>query len=209
MDTISPTAPLGAPPGPSGPRRVSRARSLLRFSGYTDQAALLLWVVFTSSPTYGPAALVRYALVGYFMICLVLFAGQTMKGFLRGWPTLILPVLCFISAIWAPSVSDAMRLGVFMFLTAVIPVYAATRLSGKQILTCYFLGEIYGAVLSVLHPNIAGGNWTGVFGQKNFLAGHMFIMYATGLPLLLDPTTNKWLRLAAAAFVPLGAAIVF
>ncbi|HYV88071.1 MAG TPA: O-antigen ligase family protein [Candidatus Polarisedimenticolia bacterium] len=195
--------------GPAGPGGVARPKSLLRFAQYYDQAALLGWVLFTSVPSQGVLALPRYLLVGYFVLGLVIHSRHTLGGFVRGWPSLVLPLMCLVSTIWAPSSSDAIRLGVFMFLTAAVAIYAGTRMSGRDILLCYFLGEIFGAVLTVLHPTPDGGGaWTGPFSQKNFLAAHMFIMYACGFPLLFDPSANKLLRLLAAIFVPLGAVII-
>ena len=155
------------------------------------------------------AAPLRYLFVAYFVAGLILFSRQTMPAYARGWPTLILPILCFISTIWAPSAPAAIRLGIFMALNGVIAVYAASRLSGRQILAIYFLGETLGAVLSLMHPNVEGGNWTGVFGQKNFLAVHMFIMYATGFALLVDREVNPWLRIVTIPFIAIGAALIF
>jgi exopolysaccharide production protein ExoQ len=139
---------------------------------------------------------------------MVIFARQTLPTYARGWPLLILPIMCLISTIWAPSVNEAIRKGVFMALSGAIAVYAASRLTGRQIITIYFLGEIYGALLTLIAPNPVGGNWTGPFGQKNFLAVHMFILYATSFALTLDRGSNRWIRMAAAGFVLVSALII-
>jgi exopolysaccharide production protein ExoQ len=174
---------------------------------FTDPVVLFFWVIFTSVPN-DSATLPRYACVAYFVMGMALFARQTLPTLVRGWPLLILPTMCLISTIWAPSLGEAVRKGVFMALSATIAVYAASRMSGRQIITFYFLGEIYGALLTLLAPNTVDGNWTGPFGQKNFLAVHMFILYATGFALTLDKGSNRWIRLAGAAFVVISALII-
>jgi len=140
--------------------------------------------------------------------CLILFYRHTLPAYLRGWPTLILPVLCIVSALWAPSAGEAFRKGLQLGLTGAVAIYAASRLSARQIIAIYYLGETLGAVLSVIHPNVDDGNWTGVFGQKNFLAVHMFILYATGFVIMLDRGANRWLRWSTACFVPLAATLI-
>ena len=182
-------------------------RGLLRYMRLTDPIMLLVWVFYTSMPNEG-AALQRYACVAYFMVGMVLFARQTLPTFARGWPLLILPVMCLISTLWAPSMNEAIRKGLFMGLSGAIAVYAATRLTGRQIITIYFLGEITGAILTLLHPSPVGGNWTGPFGQKNFLAIHMFILYACGFVLMLDRGSHRFMRLGAALFVMIAALII-
>ncbi len=61
-------------------------------------------------------------------------------------------------------------------------------------------GEILGCLLSLKSPTPVDGNWTGVFGQKNHLAVHMFILYTTAFVIMLDKGSNKFLRLFAATF---------
>lgn len=182
-------------------------RSLLRYMTYLDPIVMLIFVVSVTIPIGGMAAL-RYFAVAYFCCGLVLFARQTLPAFLRGWPTLIIPVMCVISAIWAPSANEAIRKGVFMALTGAIAVYAASRLSVRQIIAIYFLGETVGALMSLVSPNITDGNWTGVFVQKNYLAVHMFILYTTAFTILLDRGQNLWLRMSTLLFIPLAVMLI-
>lgn len=179
---------MGAAPG-----YIPGHRGLLRFTPYTDKLAMFGWVVVTSFPSNWAAPL-RYLLVAYFVGCTVLFFRQTLPTFARALPCFILPTMAIVSMIWAPSANEAIRKGIFMSLAATVAIYAATRLSSRDILMAYFFGELIGGVMSVLSPNPIGGNWTGVFGQKNFLAAHMFILYAAALPLMLDNRSALWLR---------------
>jgi exopolysaccharide production protein ExoQ len=207
--TGAPSAPVpGIPGGPAIPARDWKQRSLLRYMTVIDPAAMVLWVTVTSVVTVSAFGPLRYLVMAYFAAGLFLHYRQTLPSFLRGWPTLIIPVMCVISALWAPSASEAIRKGVFMFLTAAVACYAASRLSVRQILTCYFLGEILGCLMSLKSPAPVDGNWTGVFGQKNYLAVHMFILYTTAFSIVLDRGSHRFLRLAAIPFVPLTAFMV-
>jgi exopolysaccharide production protein ExoQ len=193
MNTMSTgAAPLGVASGYAPPEQ----RGLLRFAPHTDKIAMFGWVLLTSFPSDW-AAPVRYLLVAYFAGCTILFARQTLPTFARGWFCFILPILAIVSMLWAPAANEALRKGIFMALASTIAIYAASRMSSRHILMCYFFGEMVGAVLSVLSPNVVNGSWTGIFGQKNFLAVHMFILYAAALALLLDKKTVHWMRLAA------------
>lgn len=210
MNTANTTTPrYSALPGPMGEAVAQRNRSLLRYMRLTDPIVLFVWVIFTTVPQGGAVAtLARYMCMAYFAGGMVLFSRETLPAFVRGWPLLILPTLCLISTIWAPSANEAIRKGVLMGLSGVLAVYAASRMSGRQIIAVYFLGEIYGALLTLMAPNITGGDWNGPFGQKNFLAVHMFILFATGFALLLDKQCNRWLRGTAALFVVIAAFII-
>lgn len=210
MNTVTSSAPQGAATGPSlGQLSDKRPTSLLRYAKLTDPAALFVWVLFTSGLTAGWGAPIRYLCVAYFAAGMIVFAKDTMPAYLRGWPTMILPSMAIISTIWAPSSGEAFRQGILLALTGVIAIYAASRLTVRQIVACYYLGEIFGAVMSVLQPNIQNGNWTGIFGQKNFMAIHMFIFFTCGFVLMLDKNSNKWLRGSTLVFVPLSVLLIW
>jgi exopolysaccharide production protein ExoQ len=190
------TMSTGAAPMSAVPDHVpEQPRSLLRYLPYTDRLAVFGWVILTSFPSEW-AAPIRYLLVAYFAGCTLLCARQTLPTLVRGWPAFILATLALVSTIWAPSADEAIRKAVFMALAATIAIYTASRLSSRHIIMAYFFGELVGGVLSILNPSVGGGGaWAGVFGQKNFLAVHMFILYISALVLLLDSKSELWLRL--------------
>ncbi len=185
-----------------------RSQSLLRFFDRIDVLMFFAWVVSTTLP-FGWAAPLRYMAAAYFAAAIVLFARQTMPSAFRAWPTLIIPILCFISATWAPSSSEAIRKGVMLAFTAVVAIYAASRLSGRQILTIFFFAEVIAAVMSIMKPTVMGGAWTGIFGQKNFLAIHMFIFFIAALTVALDKGSNRLIRLSALGMVPVAMFVIF
>jgi len=185
----------------------SHQRSMIRYLRLTDPLVFFFWVLATTFPTPWAAPL-RYVLAAYVVGCIVIFARTTLSTIPRSWPAFILPMLAIISMMWAPSAGDAMRKGLTLFLASFICVYVASRLSARQIVTIYFAGECIAALLSVVSPNVVHGDWTGVFGQKNFLAVHMFVLYIMGLALMLDSTGNRLVRLSTLIMVPLAGILI-
>ncbi len=186
----------------------NRVRSLLRYCRQLDVIMLFAWVLGTTLPFNGLAPL-RYIAAAYFVGALFLFARQTFPTILRAWPVLIIPLFCLVSALWAPSAADAIRKGALFALTSVVAIYAATRLSGRNILIIFMVVEAIAAVYCVLSPSIdINGAWTGIFGQKNALAVNMFILYICSLALLLDKGANRWFRLSALLLAPVALGII-
>lgn len=199
----------GTPQLSAAPRHVPlEQRSLLQYFNIGDKFALFAWVLTTSFPNE-MLARAKYLVIAYFVVGAILHARQTVPTLFRAWPAFILPIMALVSMLWAPSANEAIRRALLVSLAAFVAIYAASRVSSRQILICYFAGELIGAVLSLVTPNPAGGGWTGIFGQKNFLAMHMFIMYTAGLVLVLDAKTSLWLRGVALGGVLLGAFLVF
>lgn len=204
MNSVSAPSQYDAPGAFVGAAR-PQDRGLLRFLKFSDPVLLFIWVIVSTLPVPGATPL-RYLCVAYFTAGMVLFARQTLPAFVRAWPMLILPALCLASALWAPSANEAIRKSVFLVLSISITAYLATRMDGRSLIALYFFGEMYGAIMTLLNPNITMGTWTGPYGQKNYLAVHMFILYACALVLMLDKGSNRWIRLAA---IPFSAISVF
>jgi exopolysaccharide production protein ExoQ len=185
----------------------ARPRSLSNYMRYSDPLMMFLWVVSTTL-LFTWLAPFRYLAAFYFAGALFLLARQTIPVVARCWPLFLLPILCTISALWSPSTDEALRKGLGLALTGGVAIYAATRLSGRQILLAYFATELIAAVLSAVSPVVIEGNWAGIFGQKNFYALHMFFLFVSSLALALDRGTNRWLRALAAIVVPFSVFMV-
>lgn len=207
MSLPPPSAIYDAAPVPQALSAPGRSQSLLRHLARVDVAIFFAWVISTTMQFSWTAPL-RYIAAAYFAAAILLFARQTMPAVGRAWPTLIIPIMCIVSATWAPSSSEAIRKGLLFALTAVVAIYAASRLSGRQVLTIFFFAESVAALMSLLQPDPANGAWTGIFDQKNFLALHMFILAITALALVLDKGSNRLIRLAAFAMVPVAVYVV-
>src|SRR5579871_1096278 len=172
-----------------------------------DQAAIVLWLLQAALNPPGSAPL-RYLLAAYFTAGLVLYAPKMMPALARNWPILGLPLMMTISSLWAPSASDAIHKGVMMGLTAIISLYIAIRLSPRQFIYAYFAVEFLGALASIAHPDISPEGAIGIYSQKNWLAMNMFILYASGLTLLLDSKPAIIFRILGAAALPLAMLLI-
>lgn len=164
---------------------------------------LFAWVLSTTLP-YGWAQPFRYLAAAYFMGTLVLFAQQTLPTAARAWPTFLIPIFCVVSALWAPDSSDAIRKGLLFAIGSAVAIYAASRLSGRQILLIFMATETIAALLCLQRPSIINGAWTGIFGQKNYLAVNMFILYIAAMAIMLDKGTNRWFRFWALGVAPIA-----
>ena len=202
---------IAAIPAPSArplPVWRARARSLLNYFGKLDLLVLFVWVASTTLQLDWMQPL-RYLAAAYFVGSMIMFARQTMPSVARAWPTLLIPLFCIVSALWAPSASDAIRKGLLFGLTSIVAIYAATRVSGRSILLVFMGVETIAALMTLRTPQIIDGAWTGIFGQKNFLAMNMFILYVSALAIMLDKGSWRWSRLAAMGIAPLALALIF
>ena len=205
--TSEPAAPATAQ-ALVGHRR-GRLNSLLNYTRYTDPLALFLWVSSTTFnyPIFAP---IRYLVAGYFVGMMILFGRQTGPALVRSWPLFLLPVMCTISALWAPVPADTIRKAVGLAMTGFVALYVATRLPGRQILLGYFAAETIAALLSLASPNRDGGGaWVGIFDQKNFFAIQMFLLYGAALGIALDTSNKARLRLFAFVMVAIAGFLVF
>ncbi len=208
MNTAT-TGAMGPPPAePPAGYQPAQSRSLLNYAKHADFMVFLGWTISTTLPVgfLGP---LRYLAAAYFAGAFLLFARQVSPAVARCWPLFLLPILCTISAIWAPSMNEALRKGFSLALTALVAIYVATRIPGRKILLAYFLAELIAAVISLRTNTIdSQGAWTGMFGQKNFFAVNMFILYVAALGLILDRENGRWIRRIAMAGAPLALLLV-
>jgi exopolysaccharide production protein ExoQ len=172
-----------------------------------DLSALVLWVL-VSTLRPPAASIINYLLAGYFLSGFVRDPRQLLPAAARSWPVFLLPILAIISCLWAPSPPDAIRRGVLLALTGVFAIYLGSRLSGRQIISAYFVVEMIAGLMSIAAPNIEGGVARGIFDQKNVLAIHMFFLYVTSLAIIFDGKFHVPLRLAAFAGAPLAVALI-
>lgn len=185
-------------------------RSLLSFASKLDPIMVFIWAASTMLPNeWGFLAPLRYAAAGYFFLGLILFSRQVLPALGRAWPLLLLPILCIISALWAQSSSEALRKGISLGLTGIVAVYAATRVSGRNILIAYFFVELIAAVSSAIVRNVGQDALVGVYDSKNMLSINMFILYVTSLAVFLDTDNRRWLRLVAFGAIPLSLVLIF
>ena len=185
-------------------------RSLLSYASKLDPIVVAAWAASTMLPIqFGFLAPLRYAAAAYFLVGLILFSRQVLPTLGRAWPLLLLPILCTMSALWAPSSSEALRKGISLGLTGIVAVYAATRVSGRNILIAYFFVELIAGLLSLVVRNTGEGAWVGIYDSKNLFAINMFIMYLTSLAVFLDRDNKRWLRAVAFVAIPTALFLIF
>lgn len=202
------TSTMGSPPiGPPAGFQPEQPRSLLSYARHADPIVMFIWAASTTLQ-FGFMGPLRYLAAAYFAGCLLLYARQTMPAVARCWPLFLLPILCTMSAMWAPSSAEALRKGFSLALTGAVAIYAATRIPGRKILVAYFLVGLIAALLSLVINTPDQGAWTGIFGQKNFFAVNMFILYVTALGVTFDKENGRWLRRLAFAAIPLAMFLV-
>ncbi len=209
--TTTTSGALGLPPNnfPAG-LQAEQPKSLLRFAHRLDPFIVFVWAASTMLPfSWAFLSPFRYVAAGYFAIALLVFGRQFAPAIGRSWPLLMLPILCVISALWAPSSEEAFRKGMQLLLTGFVGVYAATRVSGRHILIAYFLTELIAAVCSVIVPHMDQGAWIGVYDSKNMFAINMFVLYLTAIPLFFGKENALWLRLLAGMAIPLSLFLIF
>jgi exopolysaccharide production protein ExoQ len=209
MNTISPEA-AGQPRKRLATNfRRERLTSLLNYTKYTDPLAMFTWVASTTF-NYPFLAPFRYLVAGYFVTMIVLFGRQTMPAIGRSWPLFLIPILCTTSALWAPVPAETLRKGIAMALTGLVAIYAASRLSGQQLLLSYFAAESIAALMSLVMGGRDGsGAWIGIFDQKNFFAIHMFLLYGACAGILFDQSQNRNIRIAATLMAALAGFLIF
>lgn len=207
------SAPPGAPVAPVAlepPYRhpaFGRARSLLSHFKQIDLFMVFMWVLSTVMP-FAQLQPLRFIAAAYLAAAFLLFSRQLMPLTFRAWPLFILPVFCFVSSTWAPVSGDAIRKGVLLGLTGLAAIYAAGRISGRNILFIFMVVEGIGAVLSILQPNVIDGNWNGIFGQKNYLSSNMLLLFVCSLGLTFDKGSNRWIRLSAFGMVGVSLLVI-
>lgn len=173
---------------------------------HLDFVAWVIWIYVTTNRAGPIAELLRYLMAGYFVAGLWLHGRDMLPVLARAWPLFIIPALYIVSMQWSPDSANAMKHAIFLALTALIPVFLATRLSARQIMLGLFVVELMFGLLSLQTPNVGlDGGAVGVFNQKNWLAVHMFFLFVSSLILALDRRSHIALRGAAA----LGLVVAF
>lgn len=192
---------------------LSTEQRLRRTMDRLDIYAVVLWAFASVWAPYEPLTLVttalRYGLALYFTLAFFMRANTFLPLLAKCWPMLIIGVLSIISVLWAPSATGAIRKAMLVAMTAFVAIHIAARTPGRQIVLIYMLVSLPSGVLNLIEPNVIGGAANGFYGQKNFLAIHMFILAMTGLVVLLDKTYSFVPRLLAVPAILIGSYLIF
>jgi exopolysaccharide production protein ExoQ len=184
--------------------------TLFGYNGFRviDQAAIIAW--YASITFYTPlSGLILYACCGYYFASTLIHLRTFSPALLRCWPMFIIPTLAFISSLWAPSASEAIRKSLLFYMTGIVAIYYAQRLTARQILYTIFVVHFFAGVASAIQPDYVGSAATGIYDQKNMLAINMFYLYGPSLLLLRDKEAPVILRLMAILGAPIALYLIF
>lgn len=176
--------------------------SVEKGAGLLEQGFVTLWmiVLFLPLDLFTP---IRYLCILGFMGILAMDYRRLVPLALRAWPLFALPVFGLISLGWAPFPAALLRQGVLMFLTPLVVVIIAGRLTPQQSLrVMMFAGMI--ATLYVL-PNLENAT---MYGNKNYFALHMLFCMLLSLITALNEKEPWWLRLMGVPFIPVCFALI-
>lgn len=170
------------------------------------QIDMIAWVTWGIAQTFLPfqASVIRYLLSVYFVGNMAFNYRQFAGLIARCWPMFLLPLLAFISCLWAPSATEAIRKSLMLTFTAFIALYVARQLTGRQIIYAAFAINLLAALLSAMNLDNTGSGATGVFNQKNVLALSMFFLMSSGIVLAFDRAAHWLFRAVAVAVMPLA-----
>ena len=127
-----------------------------------------------------------------------------------------LPALCLASVLWADAAFPALRHGALLALTMVIAGTMAARLDRRQFVVALLLSQGGLAVWSLIDGTtvwsggLDGGlSLIGIFPQKNVIGQRMMLLSIAATAVLLVPGYRAWLRLVAAAALPLALLLIW
>ena len=147
------------------------------------------------------------------VICLGLLVkriGPTLRLMLKQKAVLAFAVLAFLSTLWSQNPEFTFRKAALLFLSFSFAWYFATSYSPEDQMRLLLAAGVIVAMASiamvVLLPQYgldAGGEWKGVFGQKNPF-GHAIVFLFSGLAFRRTSSRRRLLTIAFQAILPIG-----
>lgn len=165
-------------------------------AGLLEQTFVAVWmiVLFLPLDLFTP---VRYLCIAGFLGILALDRRRLLPLALRAWPLFALPILGLISLGWSPFPSAIFRQAILLFLTPLVVVIIAGRLTPAQALRVMMFAGMVATLYVAPNPENAE-----IYGNKNYFALHMLFCMLLSLITLLNEKEPVWLRLLAAPFIP-------
>jgi exopolysaccharide production protein ExoQ len=147
------------------------------------------------------------------VICAGLMAkgiGPTLRMMLKQKAVLAFAVLAYLSTLWSQDPQLTFRKATLLFLAFAFAWFFATYYSPadqmRLILAAGVIVALTSIAMALLLPQYgiaSGGEWKGVFGQKNRLGLSIFFLFA-GLPFCRISSGRRLLTLAVQAILPVG-----
>jgi exopolysaccharide production protein ExoQ len=136
--------------------------------------------------------------------------GPTLRMMLKQKAVLAFAVLAYLSTLWSQDPQLTLRKATLLFLAFAFAWFFATYYSPadqmRLILAAGVIVALASIAMALLLPQYgiaSGGEWKGVFGQKNRLGLSIFFLFA-GLPFCRISSGRRLLTLAVQAILPIG-----
>lgn len=162
---------------------------------------------------YAPSTTLLILTVVLYLICASLIGtriGPTLRMMLNQKAVLAFAILAFLSTLWSQEPSLTFRKAAMLFLTfAFAWLFAISYSPADQMRILLVAGVILAlssfamAVLLPAYGVEAGGEWKGVFGQKNTLGYTMFLLFS-GLAFDRIPSRRRLMTVTLQAILPIG-----
>jgi len=163
----------------------------------------------TNDPSHALLPL-TLAMVAICIGLMVRHAGPMLRLMQRQKALLAFPVLAFVSTLWSQAPLLTLRKAALLALGFAFAWFIATYYSPpdqmRVILAAGILVALASAAMAILLPQYGtswGGEWKGVFSQKNHMGIGILLLFA-GLPFCAISSRRRLLTLASQAILPLG-----
>ncbi|MEM6411727.1 MAG: O-antigen ligase family protein [Pseudomonadota bacterium] len=171
-----------------------------------EQTIVSLWFLVTFIP-FPNDEIILYPLVALFVVGSALRYDQIVPVALRVWPIFVVPALATFSMFWAPVRSETLRFGIMMFMTALVAIYIASRMTPREIVRAAFFACAASAIVAISQVDKIG-EIDGLYTQKNIFSIRMQLITMVSLGVALDRQQGLVMRLLAVPFVLMTAVLV-
>jgi exopolysaccharide production protein ExoQ len=161
------------------------------------QGLVAVWVLVTFVE-FPLNELVLYPCAVAFTLLYILNVQKTLPLTFRCWPILLVPLMTLASSAWAPSLTDAFRVGTFSVLSILILMVTAVRLTQREIVRAVLIAGTVAMVIAA--PKIGTFETTGgPYGSKNIFAIRMVVILLAALAVAYDREYSFIWRVIAVA----------
>ena len=176
-----------------------------------DLAVITLWF-YVTTVQFRYDELLLYPMALYFVFAFFRDRHATWPVLRRGFILLLVPCWWIASALWSPEPALAFRSGLQSFLTILICMFMASRLSIRMLLTVVLIASLVIALKSLPQSLLdlsLGKPSKAVYPHKNALGVDMSVLWVSALAILLLPSAPKMVRLVAMTALPIALLLVF
>ena len=192
---------------------LARPKSPSGFINLPVSVDLLLAAVALAALIYVPWIGTKSALL-FLLTGLGLMAmrpARSANEFVSAWFLFVLPIYCTATALWSQYPGLSFRFGIQLTITVAITIAVAKRLPPRIFvwLLFFLLSVAMLASLTLGQVRSDTGDWLGIYGSKNALAGAAAIYTVVCIGLVLDARSANLWRLVAFVGLAFGGLLLF